>query len=91
MKKKIVVCGGGSSAHTLIPFLNDSIFEVSILTSKPEQWKPEIELEWHDPDGNVLGEYKGKLSKSSNKASELIPEADYVIFVCLFTNIGMLY
>ncbi len=80
MKKKIVVCGGGSSAHTLIPFLNDSIFEVSILTSKPEQWKPEIELEWHDPDGNVLGEYKGKLSKSSNKASELIPEADYVIF-----------
>lgn len=33
MKKKLVICGGGSSAHTLIPLLDGSIFDVSIYTS----------------------------------------------------------
>ena len=36
MKKQLVICGGGSSAHTLIPLLKDSGFDVSIFTSKPE-------------------------------------------------------
>ena len=44
--KHLVICGGGSSAHTLIPFLRDSIFEVSILTSKPEKWSNDITLEY---------------------------------------------
>ena len=38
MKKQLVVCGGGSSAHTLIPMLADSVFEVSIFTSRPDKW-----------------------------------------------------
>lgn len=79
MRKKIVVCGGGSSAHTLIPLLEGSIFDVSILTSRPEQWKHEVLLEHHDPEGNVLGKYSGRLETISDKASELIPVADYVI------------
>ncbi len=80
MKKKLVVCGGGSSAHTLIPFLKDSVFEVSVLTSRPEQWKNEILLEYHDPDGNILGNYSGRIEKASNNAAELIPYADYIVF-----------
>lgn len=80
MKKKLVVCGGGSSAHTIIPFLNDSIFDVSILTSRPKQWKNVIELEYRDTEGNLLAEYKGSISKASSSAAELIPEADYVVF-----------
>lgn len=79
-KKQLVVCGGGSSAHTLIPFLKDSVFEVSILTSRPEKWHPVIELEHHDPSGKVLGTYSGSLKKASANPAELIPEADYIVF-----------
>lgn len=78
--KKLVICGGGSSAHTLIPLLNNSGFEVSIYTSKPEKWHSLIDLEWHDPLGNVLGSYQGSLEKASNDPAELIPDADYIIF-----------
>lgn len=79
MKKQLVVCGGGSSAHTLIPFLKDSIFEVSVYTSKPERWHHQIDLEWHNPSGEVLGRYSGKLKKASNNPKELIPYADYIV------------
>lgn len=78
--KHLVVCGGGSSAHTIIPLLKDSIFEVSIYTSRPEQWSHQVELEWHDPSGNVLGTYSGPISHASSKPEELFPQADYVIF-----------
>lgn len=80
MKKQLVVCGGGSSAHTLIPFLKDSIFEVSMYTSRPQQWANTIDLEWHDPSGKVLGCYSGNLKKASNDPKELLPDADYVVF-----------
>lgn len=79
MKKRLVICGGGSSAHTLIPFLKDSIFDVSILTSKPEQWKREIDLEWRNPSGNLLGYFSGQLTKASDNPSLLIPDADYIV------------
>ncbi|MBO5805167.1 MAG: NAD/NADP octopine/nopaline dehydrogenase family protein [Bacteroidales bacterium] len=78
--KQLVVCGGGNSAHTLIPLLNDSIFNVSIYTSRPEQWANTIELEWQNPSGEVMGRYSGKLSKASSNPQELFPNADYVVF-----------
>lgn len=78
--KKLVVCGGGSSAHTLIPFLKDSIFEVSMYTSRPEQWANTIDLEWHDPSGKVLGRYSGNIAKASSDPKELLHDADYVVF-----------
>jgi hypothetical protein len=77
-----VICGGGSSAHVLIPLLKDSIFDVSIYTSRPQEWSKTIELEVHDPKGNICGEYAGDLSNISSDPSELIPEADY-IFLCM--------
>lgn len=80
MKKQLVVCGGGSSAHTLIPLLKDSIFDVSIYTSKPEKWHNQIDLEWHDPLGKVLGRYSNFIKKASNNPQELIPQADYIVF-----------
>ena len=79
MKKQLVVCGGGSSAHTLIPLLKDSIFDVSIYTSRPEKWHKQIELEWHDPYGKVLGSYSNTIKKASNNFQELIPTADYIV------------
>ncbi len=80
MKKKLVICGGGSSAHTLIPLLNRSMFDVSIYTSRPEQWHNQIDLEWHNPQGDILGTYSGTLSRASSDAESLIPEADYIVF-----------
>ena len=79
MKKQFVICGGGSSAHTLIPFLKDSIFDVSIYTSRPAKWRNQIDLEWHDPLGNVLGRYSGDLKTASDNPAELIPYADYIM------------
>ena len=78
--KKLVICGGGNSAHTLIPLLRDSIFEVSIYTSRPEKWATKVELEWHNPKGEVMGKYWGNLKEASNKPEDLFPFADYVVF-----------
>lgn len=80
MKKKLVVCGGGNSAHTLIPLLEDSIFDVSIFTSHPEKWRHTIELEWHNSDGAVMRTFSGTLKKASSDPAELFPIADYVVF-----------
>lgn len=80
MKKQLVICGGGSSAHTLIPLLKDSGFDVSIFTSKPEKWQKTIELQYQDPDGNVLETFSGPLKKASDNAAEIIPDADYIVF-----------
>ncbi|MBR4390577.1 MAG: NAD/NADP octopine/nopaline dehydrogenase family protein [Bacteroidales bacterium] len=80
MKKQLVICGGGSSAHTLIPLLKDSVFEVSILTSRPEKWHDGIELEWRDTSGKLMGKYSNVLKKASKDPRELIPQADYIVF-----------
>ena len=78
--KQLVICGGGSSAHTLIPLLRDSIFEVSLYTSRPEQWSHRVDLEWHDTSGKVLGNYHGELKTISNNPDVLFHDADYVVF-----------
>lgn len=78
--KQLVVCGGGSSAHTLIPLLSGAGFDVSIFTSRPEHWSSKVKLEWHDPSGNVLGHYQGDLKKASSQPAELFNNADYIVF-----------
>lgn len=80
MRKQLVICGGGSSAHTLIPFLKDSIFDVSIYTSRPEKWSNIVNLEYQDPSGKVLETFSGELKKASSNPKELIPDADYIVF-----------
>ena len=80
MKKQLVICGGGSSAHTLIPMLANSSFELSIYTSRPDKWRSTIELEYHDPSGKVLEKFFGPLKKASANPEELIPQADYIVF-----------
>lgn len=79
MKKKIVVCGGGSSAHTLIPLLSQSVFEVSVLTSRPQLWKKEIELEYQTTDGKLIETFKGNISLATNNPADVVPEAEYII------------
>ncbi|MBQ6196449.1 MAG: NAD/NADP octopine/nopaline dehydrogenase family protein [Lachnospiraceae bacterium] len=78
--KNLVVCGGGSSAHTLIPLLNHSDFNVSLYTSRPENWSKTVSLEWLNPSGEVLGVYSGELEAVSDSPRELFPSADYIVF-----------
>lgn len=80
MNKKLVVCGGGSSAHALVPFLKNSIFDVSIYTSRPDLWAKEVHLQYQDPSGKILGTFSGELKCASDKPEEVIPQADYIIF-----------
>lgn len=80
MKKQLVVCGGGNSSHILIPFLKDSVFDVSVYTSRPDEWSNIIELEWHDASGKILDTCSGEIKKTSNNPEELFPEVDYVVF-----------
>lgn len=79
MKKNLVVCGGGSSAHTIIPLLGESIFNVSVLTSRPERWSEQLTLEYRNVEGELFKTFSGKIDKASSDASLLIPNADYII------------
>jgi len=79
-KQVITIVGGGSSAHTLIPFLSKEGREINILTSKPELWSNTIKVELQDKDSNLLKTFKGTLKQSSNKPEDLIPHSDIIIF-----------
>lgn len=79
MKKKLVVYGGGSSAHTLIPLLSKANFEVSVLTSRPSEWGSVLHLEYRTPTGSVLQRFEGPVDRVTDKAELCIPTADYIV------------
>ncbi|UTC80296.1 NAD/NADP octopine/nopaline dehydrogenase family protein [Treponema sp. OMZ 798] len=79
MRQKLVIFGGGSSAHTLIPLLDDSDFDVSVLTSKPECWNDVVSLEYQNATGEIINTFSGRLTKASKNPEEIIPAADYII------------
>ena len=81
-KQNITVYGGGSSAHTLIPFLTHEDREINLLTSKPNKWNEEISLEYRNSKDEVLKTYKGSINKASSHANEVIPNAD-IIILCM--------
>ncbi|MBO5629286.1 MAG: NAD/NADP octopine/nopaline dehydrogenase family protein [Aeriscardovia sp.] len=76
--KKITICGGGNLGHVCAGYLaSQSDIEVSLLTTKPNEWSHRIEV--IDPKGKV---YNGVLAKISDKAQEVIPEAE-IVLLCL--------
>ena len=72
----ICICGGGNLGHVCAGFLANRGHQVSILTTKPEQWSSEIEIV--APDGDFVG----KLTSVSSEPGEIIPQAEMVL-VCL--------
>jgi hypothetical protein len=78
--EKIVIIGGGSSAHVLVPFLSKKYKNISIVTSKPLLWKNKIVVEWQNIDGSIKKSFEGNLKKASSNISELVPDADIIIF-----------
>lgn len=79
MKKQIVICGGGNSAHTLIPLLSKSEFEVSVLTSRPKAWGKTIALDYVLPNGEIAKSIQGPIKLATNDPEKCIPEADYIV------------
>lgn len=79
MKKQLVICGGGNSAHTLIPLLSQTDFEVSVLTSRPNAWGDTIDLDYVLPDGTIAQSIQGKVKMATNNPFKCIPNADYVV------------
>lgn len=77
--KKLVICGGGSSAHTLIPLLSKTDFEVSVLTSKPQEWSHTIDLDYKNPQGEVLRSFQGNIAHITSDPQACIPHADYIV------------
>ena len=73
---KICICGGGNLGHVCAGFLANRGHQVSILTTKPERWNPELEIV--APDGI----FSGMISLISSKPEEVIPQAEMVL-VCL--------
>lgn len=74
----ITICGGGNLGHVCAGFLSaGDNNQVSLLTTKPDQWSHYLEVV--DLNGKV---YNGKLYKISSNACDVVPEAD-LILMCL--------
>lgn len=73
---KICICGGGNLGHVCGGFLANRGHQVSILTTKPERWCPELEI--IAPDKT----FTGKLALVTSKPADAIPQAEMVL-VCL--------
>lgn len=78
-KKEVTIIGGGSSAHTLIPFLSGSGFTVNILTRRPKEWSSNIKVHLNSIHGETQEVFSGSLTKISNDPAEVIPQASFII------------
>lgn len=79
MKKQIVIVGGGNSAHVLIPLLSEANFNITMLTSRPNEWCNTIELEYRNPNDEVLEIFSGTIDTITDDPASCIPNADYII------------
>lgn len=77
----ITVIGGGSSAYTVIALLSGAAHRISLLTSKPERWKKEINCEVYLSQTSSARKITGTLHHASSNPAEVIPTAD-IIIVC---------
>ncbi len=79
---KIVLVGGGSSAHVLAPLLSNAGHHVSVLTSRPHEWWKTLTVQFQNCEGKLLKEYSGTVDHVSDEPSKLVPEAD-VCLLCM--------
>lgn len=79
LKKNVVIVGGGNSAHVLIPLLSEANFNITMLTSRPNDWSHTIELEYRNPNDEILEVFHGKIDTITDDPQSCIPNADYII------------
>ena len=80
---KVAICGGGNLAHASIATIShlNKHFKLSLLTRRPEVWSKEITAYTKGSNWESKGTLVGKLDVISNKASEVVSDAD-VIIIC---------
>ena len=72
----VCICGSGALGHVIAGYLAaKGKAEVNLLSSKPELWQNPLLI--HTPEGEDL---KASIHKVSSKPSEVIPEADIILF-----------
>lgn len=81
-KLRILLVGGGSSAHVLAPLLSRAGHEVSILTSRPSEWMKEITVQIQDRNERLLDQYSGTILQVSSDPSVVVPQSN-VIILCM--------
>ncbi|MGN1226932.1 MAG: NAD/NADP octopine/nopaline dehydrogenase family protein [Candidatus Cryptobacteroides sp.] len=73
---KVCICGTGALGHVIAGWLSSrGKAEVNLLSSKPALWQDPLVI--HRPDGEDL---KAHICKVSSGPSEVIPEADIILF-----------
>lgn len=81
----IVIVGGGSSAHTVIPLLASHGHNVSVLTSKPQYWNLQVESKYINENGELVKTFSGDVSEVSDSYEKLIPKAE-IVLLCMPVN-----
>ena len=71
--RNIVIAGGGSLGHVIAGWLSAKGYSVSVLTRRPSEWVKDLVI--NTPDGRL----NGTLLKVSDKASDVIPDADVIL------------
>lgn len=71
--RNIVIVGGGSLGHVTAGWLSAGGYRVSVLTRRPAEWS--INPVINTPDGKLTA----SLHKVSDRASDIVPEADVVL------------
>jgi opine dehydrogenase len=74
---RVCICGGGNEGHCIAGVLANRGHTVSLLTRQPELWNPVITV--FDTLGQGSLEYKSKISRISNNAADVVPEAEVVL------------
>ena len=74
----ICICGGGNLGHVVLGVLAaQPQNRVSLLTNHPQRWADTVMVT--DPNGK---QYVGKIAQITNRAEDVIPHSDIVLF-CL--------
>ncbi len=79
---RVAIVGGGSSTHLLAPLLASQGVEVSILTSRPNDWNNEVSCLYCDDSNEIQSEIMGTIEAVSDKAKDIIPYVD-AILLCM--------
>ncbi|TFJ86461.1 hypothetical protein NSK_002118 [Nannochloropsis salina CCMP1776] len=79
LPRQVTICGGGNGAHVCAGFLAWKGIKVNVLTRRPREWAPSIEIITQSSSWEAKGTFAGTLHVVSDEASRVVPGSEYVI------------